>query len=100
MAGTDGTGTDADRIERAVLDCLGAVAPDADLATLVPDRPFRDQFEFDSVDFLNFVMKLEIALNVRVPELDYPQLTTLDGCRSYLAKALSRDAAQPGSPAR
>lgn len=89
------TGTDADRIERAVLGCLGAVAPDADLPALVPDRPFRDQFEFDSVDFLNFVMKLEIALNVHVPELDYPQLATLDGCRAYLAKAL----AQPGSPA-
>ncbi len=90
------TGTDADRIERAVLDCLGAVAPDADLAALAPDRPFRDQFEFDSVDFLNFVMKLEIALNVRVPELDYPQLATLDGCRSYLAKALAQpNANQP-----
>lgn len=75
-----------DRIARVVLDALGAVAPDIDVSALAPDRPFRDQFEFDSVDFLNFVMKLEVALNLRVPELDYPQLITLDGCRSYLGK--------------
>lgn len=78
-----------DRIEQAVLECLRAVAPDADPASLAPDRPYRDQIEFDSVDFLNFVMKLERALGVQVPELDYPQLITLDGAKAYLAKALA-----------
>lgn len=81
------TGIDGDRIDRVVRDSLGAVAPDADLPALAPDRPFRDQMDFDSVDFLNFVLKLENALGIRVPELDYPQLITLDGCRAYLAKA-------------
>ncbi|WP_448203104.1 acyl carrier protein [Azospirillum sp. sgz302134] len=87
MARIGGDRIEGDRIERAVLDALSGVAPDADLSALVPDRPFRDQFDFDSVDFLNFVLKLENALGIRVPELDYPQLISLDGCRAYLGKA-------------
>lgn len=75
-----------DRIDQTVLDSLSAVAPDADSAALAPDRPFRDQMDFDSVDFLNFVMKLENAFGIRVPELDYPQLISLDGCRAYLSR--------------
>ncbi len=76
-----------DRIEQAVLECLSAVAPDADPASLAPDRPFHDQIEFDSVDFLNYVMKLERVLDVEIPEQDYPQLITLAGAVAYLAKA-------------
>lgn len=75
-----------DKIDQTVMDALRAVAPEADLSALAPDRPFRDQLEMDSVDFLNFVLKVERALNISVPDLDYPQLTTLDGCRAYLTK--------------
>jgi len=78
-----------DRIDQVVQDSLAAVAPDADVSALAADRPFRDQIDFDSVDFLNFVMKLENAFGIRVPELDYPLLITLDGCRAYLAKTLA-----------
>ena len=74
-----------DRVEEAVLKALRAVVPACDPASLAPDRPFRDQMEFDSIDFLNFVMKLETMLDIRVAEPDYPRLITLDGCRAHLA---------------
>jgi acyl carrier protein len=73
-----------DDIDRIVLDLLGRIAPEAPLDALEAGVPFRSQFEFDSVDFLNFVLKLETATGARISELDYPKLSSLDGCRAYL----------------
>lgn len=74
-------------IDTVIIDALAAVAPEADPGALDPAVPFRDQIEIDSVDFLNFVLHIERRLGIRVPELDYPQFSTLDGCRAYLARA-------------
>ncbi|BBO76336.1 hypothetical protein DSCW_37530 [Desulfosarcina widdelii] len=73
-----------EEIDRIVLEMLGQVAPEAPLDNLDAQRPFRDQFAFDSVDFLNFILKLEEKTGVSIPELDYPALSSLEGCRSYL----------------
>jgi acyl carrier protein len=73
-----------DEIRTVVLRCLGEVAPEADLATLRPGTPLRDQLDLDSMDFLNFVIGLDRALHVDVPESDYGALATIDGCVGYL----------------
>jgi acyl carrier protein len=73
-----------EEIDRIVLELLGQVAPEAPLDSLDAHRPFREQFMFDSVDFLNFALKLEEKTGVRIPELDYPALSSLEGCRAYL----------------
>jgi acyl carrier protein len=73
-----------DPLQQTVLDALTAVAPEIDPGTLDPDVNFRDQFELDSVDYLNFVLDLEKRLGIHVPELDYPRLSCLSGCLSYL----------------
>jgi acyl carrier protein len=72
-------------IRTAVLRCLGEVAPEADLAALRADRPIRDQLDIDSMDFLNFVIGLDRALGVAVPESDYRELGTVDACVRYLS---------------
>jgi acyl carrier protein len=77
-----------DEIQAITLEVLRTVAPEADLAAIDPATSFRDQFEIDSVDYLNFVLALEKRLGIRIPELDYPRLSSLDGCVAYLlAKA-------------
>jgi len=70
-------------IDRIVLDLLRQIAPEAPVDSLQPHVPFRNQFEFDSVDFLNFVLKLEKATGAGISELDYPGLSSLDGCRAF-----------------
>ncbi len=57
---------------------------EADLARLKPNVSFRDQLDIDSVDFLSFVIALHKELWVEIPEKDYPELSTLDGCIGYL----------------
>lgn len=67
---------------------LAETAPEADLENLDPDRAYRDQFEFDSVDCLRFALALQKALDIEIPEADYPRLATLNGCLGYLQEHL------------
>lgn len=75
----------ADELRAVVLRVLGDIAPEADLASLRPDLPLREQLDLDSMDILNFVVGLHAALGVEIPEADYPKLATLDACVEYLA---------------
>jgi acyl carrier protein len=63
---------------------LYSVAPDIEGEPVEPDISFREQFEIDSMDFLNFVIGLNKATGIDIPERDYPQLETLDGAVAYL----------------
>lgn len=71
-----------------VLATLTSVAPEAEIDSLDDRLSFRDQLEIDSVDFLNFVLSLERALGIRIPEIDYPRLSSLGGCLKYLESRL------------
>ena len=73
-------------IDRTVRALIGQIAPEAPMDRLDTHRPFRDQFDFDSVDFLTFILKLEKETGLTIPELDYPLLSSLQGCRTYLKK--------------
>jgi acyl carrier protein len=77
-----------DDIREAVVKALTSVAPEIDPASLSPDEAFRQEFDLDSMDFLNFVIALHASLNVDVPEADYPKLATLKGSVDYLANRL------------
>lgn len=78
----------ATELRSTVLAALLDVAPDIDASTLDAALPFRAQFDFDSMDHLNFVIGLHRKLGVDIPEADYPELATLDGCVRYLGRAL------------
>lgn len=78
----------SEELRAAVIDELLAVAPDVDAATLDAATPFRAQFDFDSMDQLNFVIGLHRRFGVDIPERDYAALTSLDACVGYLLRAL------------
>jgi acyl carrier protein len=71
-------------IAERVLDTLREVAPEVDIRRLDPKVSFRDQFDIDSVDYLTFILGLEQRFDIRVPEVDYPKLSSLSGCLAYL----------------
>jgi len=72
------------RIKEMILEILARIAPEADLAAIDPERRFRDQFEFDSIDCLNLTKAIEKELGIAIPEEDYPKLASLEGCIRYL----------------
>jgi acyl carrier protein len=70
----------ADLVKAALI----KVAPDLEGETFAADTPFREQFEVDSMDLLNFVIALHKATGIDIPERDYAKLETLSGCIAYL----------------
>ena len=79
---------DKTTLRQHIIDALTKVAPEVDPGTLDPDSNFRDQFEVDSVDFLSFVLDLEKQLGIKIPEVDYPKLSSMKGCIAYLLPLL------------
>ncbi len=82
-------------IERQILDLFLQVAPDVDPAQLDRGAPFRDQFDFDSMDTLNFAVALHRAFAIEIPETDYRHLASLDQAVSYVSTALGRPSRSP-----
>jgi acyl carrier protein len=76
--------TTRDELAARVLSLLTEIAPDVEPDAVIASVDFRDQFDFDSMDTLNFAIALHRELGVDVPEADYSQLASLDKCVSYL----------------
>ena len=67
-----------------VKETLFSVAPDLEGESVQPEATFRDQFEIDSMDFLNFVIGLNKRTGIEIPEADYPKLQTPTDTVAYL----------------
>jgi acyl carrier protein len=76
--------TKEEHIKATVFRLIHGIAPEADLEYLDPDKGFRDQIDFDSVDFLNLALALQEELKITIPETDFPEIATLSGCVGYL----------------
>jgi acyl carrier protein len=79
-----------EEIADLVRGALTSVAPESESQPIEPDAEFRDQMDLDSMDFLNFIIALHEATGIDIPERDYPQLASLNGCIDYLAERLEK----------
>jgi acyl carrier protein len=72
-----------DEIKAMVLRELGKIAPEVE-SEIDPAAELREQIDLDSMDMLNLMIAIHETTGVDIPEADYPQLSTLNGCVSYL----------------
>lgn len=72
-------------IRTVLADEFGRIAPEISLDEVDPDGDLRDEFDIDSMDFLNLVIALHKRLGVDIPESDYAQLASLRALSNYLA---------------
>ncbi len=77
-------------LSKTVLEVLTGIAPEASEVELEPLVSFRDQLDFDSMDFLNFAIGLHETLGVDIPPRDYPRLATLASAVKYLQNRLGQ----------
>ena len=73
-----------EQIRSVVLQVLGEIAPEVALDQIDPTTDLREQLDIDSMDMLNWVVGIHEQLAVDIPEADYPQLATLNGCVAYV----------------
>ncbi len=77
-----------DEIKNVILEIIQDIDDEADFTSLSPSEALRDQLDLDSMDFLDIVMELRKRYQIQIPEVDYPQLATLDSCVNYLMPRL------------
>ncbi len=73
-----------EQVRKAVLDIISDIAPDEDLGAIKDEEKLRDQFDLDSMDFLDIVMELRKRFNLEVPEKDYQELASMASSVEYL----------------
>ena len=77
-----------EQIKEAIFKSLRNIAPEADLDALSPHENVRRALDIDSFDFLNFIIGLNEALGVEIPEADYGELNSLSAMVRYLSERL------------
>ena len=75
-----------DEVKAAVLEELTNVAPDLAGEQIPEEADLRDEFDLDSMDFLNWITALHRRFGVDIPELDYPKFGTIGKAADYLSK--------------
>ncbi|NEV60791.1 acyl carrier protein [Thiorhodococcus minor] len=73
-------------VAAAVLEELTNVAPDLAGEDIPEDADLRDEFDLDSMDFLNWITALHNRFGIDIPELDYPKLSTIGKAADYLGR--------------
>ncbi|HUZ20254.1 MAG TPA: acyl carrier protein [Acidimicrobiales bacterium] len=76
-----------DEARQLIRTVLRQVAPEADLDDVGGGETLQEALDLDSIDFLNFVAGLHQQTGLAIPERDYPELSTLEGCVAYLTSA-------------
>ena len=74
----------ADEIRSVIVEELGIIAPDMDVAYVQLDADLREALDIDSMDFLNFITALHQRLAIDIPERDYSKLFTLAAAITYV----------------
>ncbi|NBP83928.1 MAG: acyl carrier protein [Mycobacteriaceae bacterium] len=71
-------------IRAGVVAELTAIAPEVDEADISDTELLRDQVDLDSMDWLNFLVRLHKRFEVDIPESQYASLRTVDDLTSYI----------------
>lgn len=79
----------------ALVEELHRIAPDIALADIDREGDLREQFDIDSMDFLNLVTALHKRYDIPIPQSDYPRLASFAGALAYLVEKVCRRAATP-----
>ncbi|WP_313676977.1 acyl carrier protein [Mycolicibacterium sp.] len=75
-----------DEIRAGVLAELTAIAPEIDEDDLTDTELLRDQVDLDSMDWLNFLVRLHKRFEVDIPESQYAALRTISDLTTYIAQ--------------
>jgi acyl carrier protein len=77
-----------DDLRAAIIEEIGNIAPEADLANVSDDADLREALDLDSMDIFNLVVALSKRLGIDIPDADAGRLVTLGSGAEYLARRL------------
>jgi acyl carrier protein len=77
-------GTSTEPTDAVVRRAIEHVAPDVVADDIPADADFADWAELDSMDFLAVLTTIKERTGIAVPELDSPEIATIDAFAAYL----------------
>lgn len=78
-----------DELRQILLTELSRLAPEADLASLRPDRRLREELDLDSFDFVRFIAAVAERCGLGIAEAEYTHFETLGGALEHLEAKLT-----------
>ena len=75
----------SDDIRGGVVAELLSIAPEIEEGELSDTELLRDQVDLDSMDWLNFLVRLHKRFEVDIPESQYASLRTINDLTDYIA---------------
>ncbi len=72
-------------IEAAISKELNRIAPEIDMDDIDRGEDLREEFDIDSMDFLNLVTALGKIFRVEIPEAEYGQIGSFNALVDYMA---------------
>lgn len=76
-------------LETVLTEALRRIAPDVDVAEIDRDGDLRQEFDIDSIDFLNLITALGKRFLLPIPEEDYPRLRSFAAIVDYLVEKVA-----------
>jgi acyl carrier protein len=73
-----------DEAREIIFRALGEVAPEIDPTEVAHGVDLTEQLDLDSMDYLNWMLEINLATGIEIPERDYSQFITIDAAASYL----------------
>ena len=73
-----------DTIQTALQQELYRIAPDIDIDDIDLTADLREEFDIDSMDFLNLVTALGKRFGLEMPEADYDRMRSFSDLLAYL----------------
>lgn len=76
-----------DEARDVIFRALGDIAPEVDAAEVEHDIDLTEQLDLDSMDYLNWMLEINQATGIEIPERDYSEFMTINAAADYLVKA-------------
>ncbi len=73
-----------DQAKAIVFRVLGDIAPEVDPSTVDHSVDLTDQLDLDSMDYLNWMLAINEATGIDIPQRDVSKFITIDGAADYL----------------
>jgi acyl carrier protein len=73
-----------DEAKNVILEVLGDIAPEVDPSAVDHTIDLTDQLDLDSMDYLNWMLAINKATGIEIPQRDVTRFLTIQGAAEYL----------------
>jgi acyl carrier protein len=75
---------------KVIYDVLADIAPEVDAAEIDMSVDLTEQLDLDSMDYLHWLVGINAATGIEIPDRDASHFMTIDGAAKYLSDASAK----------